>query len=147
MLFNRDYADFVLRLEFKLLTHGANSGIAIRNVRDQKFLEIQIADDSAVAAKSAEFEYTGSLYGVKLDRRAELKPLGQWNTMEIDLKGQALRVTVNGTETLAVSLDDPVVEKYLGGKALPTGLLGLQAWNGGARFRNVEIQEFTRVKP
>ena len=62
-------------------------------------------------ATSKEFEFTGSLYGIKLDRRTELKPLGQWNAMEIDLKGPALQVKVNGNETLSISLDDPAVKK------------------------------------
>jgi hypothetical protein len=145
MFFNRDYADFQLRLEFQL-TRGANSGVALRNKQGQKILEVQIADDSSLPEKTEPFEFTGSLYGVKLDHRAELKPLGQWNAMEIDLKGSALKVKVNGTETLAIALDDPAVTKFLGVPAEATGLLGLQAWIGSVHFRNVQIREYMRVK-
>ncbi|HJZ56689.1 MAG TPA: DUF1080 domain-containing protein [Gemmataceae bacterium] len=138
---DRDYADFVLRPEYQL-SPGANSGVALRMPpKAPKQLEVQIADDSAVPPMSAPFEFTGSLYGVKLEHLAQPNPPGEWNRMEIELKGRSLRVMVNDQETTQVSLDEPAVAKFLGGPAPAGGRIGLQGWHGSARFRNIELQE------
>lgn len=96
-----DYGDFILRLEYKL-TPGANNGVGIRTPANGRAtldgLEIQILDDTA--KKHAHIEpsqYNGSIYGVVPAKRGHLKPLGQWNAMEIRAVGHQIRVTVNGT--------------------------------------------------
>ena len=82
-----------------------------------------------------------ALYGLRPGQRAEPNPPGEWNRMEVEVKGRSLRVTVNGKETARASLDDPAAVKFLGHPAPAAGRIGLQAWRETVWFRNVEVQE------
>ena len=98
----RDYTDFRLRFEFQLQP-GAKSGIGLRMwPGSPKPLEIQIQDDTFPAfAGQRPLERTGTLHGLA-GRPAELRPLGEWNQMEIELRGWSLRVAVNDKESLRI---------------------------------------------
>jgi hypothetical protein len=143
LLTQRDYSDFILRFEF-MLSRGGNSGVTFRAaLGEKKHLEIQILDDSRYP-EIQDTALTGSLYGLALDRRANLKSEGEWNQMEIELRGRSLRVTVNGRDTLQTNLS------RFGGQAnqLPalkrvTGRIGLQNWDRAVRFRNIQLQDLS----
>jgi hypothetical protein len=61
-------------------------------------MEIQVLDDSSpIYANLQQYQYHGSVYGVIPARRGSLKPVGEWNEEEIWIKGNHIRVTVNGT--------------------------------------------------
>ncbi len=152
LLTERDYTDFVLRFEFQL-TKGANSGVALRAVPGEEFqtvalhLEVQIIDDSSLPPGRKDptgalaYARTGSST-VMPSRPAPLKPLGQWNQMTVTLKGQVLRVGVNGTDVLTARLDQlSDSPQALPGLRRPSGRVGFQRHTGEVRFRNVQIQE------
>lgn len=95
-----EFGDFVYRFEFKL-TPGANNGVGLRAPfeGDAAYhgMEVQILDDNAeVYKKLADHQYHGSVYGVIAAKRGALKPVGEWNTEEIAIKGNKIKVTVNG---------------------------------------------------
>ncbi len=140
---DRTYGDFHFRTDYRVLP-GANSGVGLRwPPNTVRHMEIQIADDGSLnSSKVANYEFTGSLYGVGIDRWASLNPVGQWNHMEIDLRGDMLRVEVNGVQTLMISLNDPRVAKYFPDGISKAGRIGLQHWVGSVWFRNVEIREY-----
>ena len=142
LLTDRDYSDFILRLEFQLAA-GGNSAVAIHMPpKAEKQLAANIADDTAPRfAKDPENYRTGSLVGIRLDHRADLKPIGQWNAMEITVRNRSVQIAVNGKETTYVPFDDPAVAKHLGHVAALSGRIGLQACMGTVRFRNVEVKE------
>src|SRR5205823_14332326 len=84
---DRDYADFVLRLEYRL-TPAGNSGVYIRAPEKGHIsrvgMEIQLLDDfDPRYAKLDFYQYTGSIYHVVPPTRRAGKPAGQWNTLEI----------------------------------------------------------------
>ena len=62
--------------------------------------------------------------------------------MEIDVRGSALRVVVNGEQVLQTDLNnfDDQAKKVPGLKR-STGRIGLQSWVGSTRFRKIEIKE------
>src|SRR5262249_20568394 len=76
------------------------------------------------------------------DRRAELKPVGSWNEMVIETRGDWLQVWVNGRRILCQDLD-----RFAGGLGAKPGLrrssgrIGFQQHTGEVRFRNIEIEE------
>jgi Domain of Unknown Function (DUF1080) len=81
----RDYADFVLRLEYRL-TPGGNSGVYLRAPEKGQIsragMEIQILDDyDPKYAKLNFYQYTGSIYHVVAPTQRAGKPAGEWNTM------------------------------------------------------------------
>ncbi len=96
----KEYADFVLRFEFRL-TPAANNGIGIRAPLEGDAayagMEIQVLEDgSPVYWDLQPYQYHGSVYGVVPARRGVLRPIGEWNTEEIVARGRRITVTVNG---------------------------------------------------
>jgi hypothetical protein len=82
----KEYSDFVLRLEFKL-EDGSNNGVGIRAPLSLETaylgMEIQILDDVAADrgkwGKLRPAQYHGSVYDLVPAKRGALKPPGQWN--------------------------------------------------------------------
>ncbi|HKB37888.1 MAG TPA: family 16 glycoside hydrolase, partial [Gemmataceae bacterium] len=148
LLTERDYADFVLRLEFKFAA-GANSGIAFRAAPGEGLIggrlhpEIQLQDDSFPAYSNQQrVQRTGALYAIAIDRLARLKEVGEWNTIGLEVRGSKLRVVVNGDQVLQTDLKnyDDQAER-VPGLERSSGRIGLQCWVGSTRFRKIEIKE------
>jgi hypothetical protein len=153
LLTTRDYSDFVLRLEFKF-AEGANSGIGFRAapgeglaaVGSPRHPEIQLQDDSFAAyANQQRMQRTGALYNLAIDRPARLKEVGEWNSLEMEVRGSKLRVAVNGEQVLETDLKnfDDQAERVPGLKR-SSGRIGLQSWVGSTRFRMIEIKELKK---
>lgn len=150
-LFTADeYADFVLRLEFRL-TAGANNGIGIRaplsGIATYDGIEIQILDDSSSAYKDLEpYQYNGSIYGVVPAKRGHLRPVGQWNAEEIQADRDNLVVRLNGTIVVDTNLSeisrgaalDSLRHRGLKNKKGHIGLLG---HTSKVYFRNLFLKE------
>jgi serine/threonine protein kinase len=150
LLTRQDYDHFLLRLEFKL-ARGGNSGVTFRAApgesrfvaRDKYHPEIQIFDDAdpAWSDKLQPAQTTGALYNLARNAAARLKPLGEWNTMEVMAWGRWLFVSVNGYPTLDVDLDDFKTQaESLPGLKRATGRIGLQNWQGTVQYRNVQVR-------
>ncbi|MFO0827837.1 MAG: DUF1080 domain-containing protein [Phycisphaerales bacterium] len=106
----KDYGDFTLRFDFKL-TPGANNGIGIRTPPEGDAayvgMEIQVLDDSdAKYAQLKPYQYHGSIYGVVPSKRGHQKPVGEWNSEEIDVRGRHVKVTLNGSVIVDADLDE-----------------------------------------
>ena len=96
----KEYANFVLRFEFKL-TKNANNGIGIRAplTGDAAYvgMEIQVLDDSGPDyAKLRPAQYHGSIYDVFACERGHQKPVGEWNEEEITAHGRHITIKLNG---------------------------------------------------
>ena len=98
----KEYANFVLRFEFRL-EEGSNNGIGIRAPYEgdaaYKGMEIQILDHDAPVyrGKLRPAQYHGSIYDVVAAKTGYLKPTGEWNFEEIIADGRHIKVTLNGT--------------------------------------------------
>ncbi len=143
---NRAYANFVLRLEYRVGPAG-NSGVLIRAPHrgDPSFdgIEIQILDDDAPAYRALKPEqYAGSVYGVVAARRGAARPAGEWNALEIRAEGSKVRVVLNGRTVVDADLArHPDAPPRHSGTARAAGFLGLQSHGDPARFRHLEIRE------
>ncbi len=146
---NRDFADFELRLEYRL-TPGGNSGVYIRAPEQGHIsrvgMEIQILDDHHPRyAKLDFYQYTGSVYHVVAPNRRAGKPAGQWNEMHIRAKGREIVVVLNGKKIVDANLErwlqDPAVAKEHPGLARAAGRIGLQSHTDRVEFRNLRIKE------
>jgi hypothetical protein len=145
---DQDYADFELRLEYRLRP-GGNSGVYIRAPEQGHIsrvgMEIQILDDNHPSyARIDFFQYTGSLYHVVAPTRRAGKPAGQWNSMTIRAESRRLTVHVNGMRVVDADLDrcrqDPEVAREHPGLARTTGRIGLQSHTDRVEFRNLRIK-------
>ena len=145
----REYANFVLRLEYRLKP-GGNSGVYIRAPEKGHIsrvgMEIQILDDNDPQYARIDFyQYTGSIYHVVAPTRRAGKPAGQWNTMEIRAEGREIVVVLNGKKIVDANLDrclkDPAIAKEHTGLARTTGRIGLQSHSERVEFRNLRVKE------
>ena len=118
---SRAYGDFVLRCEFRL-TPGADTGLGIRlppgGEAAYDGIEIQLVDESdPKRAGLRPHERSGALYGVVAPSAAALKPVGEWNAVEVTARGSRITVVLNGTQVV----DADIAEFREGGKPTPDG--------------------------
>ena len=113
LLSKEEYGDMLLRFEFKLPPAG-NNGIAIRTPLGghpaSDGFEIQVLDSDGYNAAHPKnpllpYQYHGSLYHCVGAKHGYLRPVGQWNYEEIEVRGQKIKVTLNGTKILDVDID------------------------------------------
>jgi len=144
----KEYANFVLRLEFKL-SEGGNSGIGLRAPYEgdaaYQGMEIQVLDDPAPVYRSIQpAQHCGSIYDVFPARQGALKPTGEWNSYEITATGRRISVKLNGTVVVDADLDtvkDPVVLKRHPGLTRTKGHIGLLGHKSHVEFRAAKVRE------
>jgi len=153
----KEYADFILRFEFKL-TENANNGIGIRAPLsgDAAYagMEIQVLHDSGSQYTDLRpAQYHGSVYQMFPAKRGFQKPVGEWNFEEITVKGRQITVTLNGVTIVDADLDDVKDEALLAkhrdlgrpegsrGIANTKGHVGLLGHGTRVEFRNIRIRE------
>src|SRR5262245_30911975 len=144
LMTEKEYADFELRLEFKMPKMG-NSGVALRSPLkgDPAYagMEIQLLDDANWKGLRPA-QHTGSIYDVVPAAKQVNKPFGEWNTMRIVCKGRTVKVEVNDTELVNANLDDykDHFQKH-SGLTRAKGHVGLQSYNYRVEFRNIFIKK------
>ena len=135
----KDFGDFELRLDFKLLGQNTNAGIQIRSSR--------IPDHHEMIGYQADLgqNYWGALYDESRRRkvlagpdpdvlRKVLKP-NDWNTYRIVCKGPRIELWINDLQTVNYTEDDINIPL--------TGKIALQIHGGSpgeAWYRNIRIQ-------
>jgi hypothetical protein len=112
-------------------------------------MEIQVLDDDApMYATLQQYQYHGSVYGIIPAKRGFLRPVGEWNTEEILVRGSRIRVTLNGT----VIVDGDLTEAARGGTmdrrphpgmARAGGHIGWLSHDSVVRFRNIRIRDLS----
>ena len=137
----KKYKDFVLKLDWKVSRRNDNSGVFIRFLDPDNDpliavntgYEIQI-DDLAMADGNP-LHKTGAIYNfaAPLNARVASKPVGQWNTFEIEVTGQKYRVTLNG---------EKLIPEFTGNRNTE-GYIGIQNHDADSHvsFRNIMIKE------
>lgn len=144
----KEYANFVLRFDFKL-TENANNGIAIRSPLegDSAYtgMEIQVLDDGGAEYKTLRpAQYHGSIYDCFPCERGHQKPVGEWNYEEITANGRHVTVKLNGATIVDANLDDIKDEAKLKrhpGLANVKGHIGFLGHGARVEFRNLRVKE------
>lgn len=145
----KDYADFELRLEYRL-TPGGNSGVYIRAPQTGHIsrvgMEIQLLDDAhSNYAKVKPYQNTGAIYHVVGPTERHAKPAPEWNDLTILAKGRVVQVTLNGKKIVDADLEKyvaiPAVAKEHTGLKRDAGKIGLQSHTDRVEFRNLRIRE------
>lgn len=147
---DKEYADFHLKLEFKL-TPNANNGIGIRTPMsgDPAYvgMELQVLDDSGSDYKNLkEYQYHGSIYGVVACKRGHQKPVGEWNTQEVIVKGKQVTVKLNGVTIVDADIEKASDPKTVDGGNHPglkrdKGFICFCGHGSRVDFRNLRIKE------
>jgi hypothetical protein len=132
----KTYQDFELRLDFRFVSKGADSGIFLRASKEgsnwpAKNYQVQTMDNESIAAV-----YATALDRVKMKRDADLmrkvrKTGGEWQSYVITIKGDHAEVQLNGA---LITVAD--------GLTVQPGHIGLQGEGGQLEFKNIRIREF-----
>jgi hypothetical protein len=152
LLTAKQYANFVLRFEFKMPPEGSNNGLGIRAPREgdaaYQGMELQILDEKAALAgkwgQLKDAQYHGSLYLVAAAKKGAMKPAGEWNVQEVTADGSKVKVVLNGQTILdfdIATVKDPEILKKHPGLKNTTGHIGFLGHNDYIEFRNIRIKE------
>jgi hypothetical protein len=130
----KDYGNFELYVDWKIQKDG-DSGIYLRGKP-----QVQIWDP---ALPGAQGHGSGGLYNNKVGRSTPLtkadRPIGQWNTFHIIMKGDKVTVFLNGEKVV----DEVPLENYpdYSGPIPAKGTIELQHHGNPLEFRNIYIKE------
>ena len=157
LLAEKEYGNFIARVEFKL-PPGGNNGLAIRSpgegdVAYSGMCELQVLDsEHEKYAKLDDRQYHGSAYGMAAAHRGYLRETGEWNFQQVTVDGSTIKVELNGSVILDTDLSkvtEFMAERPHPGKDRTTGYFGFAGHNDPVEFRNISIKELppTPAKP
>ena len=107
------FGNCVIRVVYKTSEPTSNSGVYIRiadRPNDEWFAvhhgyEVQICDNQD------EYHTTGAIYSLSKVTSRQEKKTGEWNTMEITLKGPLVLISLNGVEVNRFDPSQPVPKR------------------------------------
>jgi hypothetical protein len=135
----KEYADFELRLKFKLLGKGANAGVQLRSRR--------VPDHNEMIGYQADLGdgWWGCLYdesrrckvlaGSSKEERGNPVKRDDWNDYRIRCEGRRIQLWINGKQTVDYTEPDESIEQR--------GLIGLQIHGGPpseAWYRDIRVK-------
>jgi hypothetical protein len=143
----------VIRVVYKTSTPRSNSGVFIRvdeKPKDEWYAvhhgyEVQICDGSDP------FHRTGAVYSLS-QVTAPAPKSGEWNTMEITLRGDRVQVAINGTQVTDFDPKGPVPERKKQyeperGPRAESGYFGLQNHDDAGGQANPVYFKEVSVRP
>jgi hypothetical protein len=154
LVYEKPLGDFVLALDFKI-TPGCNSGVFLRTSpltprpgKDVGFNGVEIAID---AAEGPGFHTSGAIYDLVSTEVNAMKPVGEWNRLEITSDGSRIGVTLNGRRVSGLDFDewkepnkrpDGSAHKFdVAYKDHPrVGYIGLQDHGSDCWYRNIKLR-------
>jgi hypothetical protein len=154
LVHTQQWENFTLALDFKI-TARCNSGVFVRTHsltprpgRDVGFNGLEIAIDDTVTAGLHD---TGALYDLVKPSRNAMKPVGQWNHIEITCAGPRISVVLNGIKVTQADLDrfvkpnlrpDGSAHKFdVAFRDHPRrGYIGLQDHGSPCWFKNIKLK-------
>ncbi len=155
MIHEKKRESFVLRLDFKI-SAGCNSGVFFRTFsldpaegRDVGFNGMEIAIDDTTTAG---YHDTGAIYDLAKPSENAMKPVGEWNQLELRCRGNHIRVTINGkvvTEMDCGEFTKPALRPDGTSHKFPicysehphAGYIGLQDHGADCWFKNIRLKE------
>jgi hypothetical protein len=139
-----------IRLVYKVDSERANSGLFIRIPEAPKSEDDAINKGIEVQIDQGDDDWhcTGVLYSMTKAKARPSKPIGEWNTMVIAMRGPRTTVTVNGVVVTDYDGVTPVPEKVKPyepdrGKRPDSGYIALQHHSGKGV---VTFKEITLVR-
>ncbi|GHD23450.1 ThuA domain-containing protein [Streptomyces galbus] len=137
---DRGFGSYSLKLDWKTAGDD-NSGVFVGfPPSDDPWSAVDHGYEVQIDATDVPEKTTGSVYGFRSadlkKRDRALNPPGEWNTYEIRVEGERLRVWLNGVKINDFTNTDPA-------RSLTDGHIGLQNHGAGdeVSFRNVRIKE------
>jgi hypothetical protein len=143
------FGDAVLKVVFKTTGPRGNSGVVIRMPEAPADPWYGVHNGYEVQIESAgdEWHSTGSIYSISKVSSRQQKAPGEWNTMEIELRGPVTSITVNGVKVNEYREGQPVPERKMWyepvrGPRPDVGYIGLQNHDAASivYFKEVSVR-------
>ncbi len=92
------FGDCTLKVVFKTAGGRANSGVVIRMPEQPSdaWYGVHNGYEVQIDAGGDEWHRTGAIYSLSRATKANQKPAGEWNTLEISLRGPKTTIHLNG---------------------------------------------------
>jgi len=153
---NEEFSNFHLKLEWKISKNG-NSGIIFFVNEDlSKYPasyntgpEMQVLDNDGHADGKINKHRAGDLYDLIASSSEPVKPVGQWNKVEIVANNGKLDFFMNGIKVVSTTMWDDQWKKMVAGskfKTMPgfsiykSGKIALQDHGDEVWYRNIQIK-------
>ena len=154
---DEEYSNFDLKLEWKISENG-NSGILINIKEDaakynETYItgpEIQVLDNDGHPDGKITKHRAGDLYDLIKSSSEPVKPVGEWNAVEIISNKGKLQVFVNGTNVVTTTMWDDNWRSLIAGSKFKNwadfgtfkkGKIALQDHGNAVWYRNIEIKK------
>ncbi len=157
LITDEEFSDFHLKLDWKISPNG-NSGIIFFVHEDQEQypntyntgLEMQVLDNNGHPDAKIHKHRAGDLYDLIASSEETVKPVGEWNQVEIISNKGSLVLFLNGTEVVSTTLWDENWETMVANSkfaSMPgfgtykSGKIALQDHGDEVWFRNIVIRK------
>ncbi|MCO5238105.1 MAG: DUF1080 domain-containing protein [Chitinophagaceae bacterium] len=153
---NEEFGDFDLKLDWKISPNG-NSGIMFLVKEDPKYErsyytgpEMQVLDNNGHPDAKIIKHRAGDLYDLITSSPENVKPVGEWNSVEIKLKNSQLELWQNGVKVVSTTLWDENWNKLVAGSKFKnmedfakfrSGRIVLQDHGNEVWFKNIRIRK------
>jgi len=158
---DKEYTNFHLKLEWKVAAKS-NSGIIFFVNEDlAKFkntyetgLEMQVLDNDGHPDGKIEKHRAGDLYDLIKSTTEPVKPVGEWNSVDIVCKFGKLQMLLNGVKVVETMLWDDKFKALVAGSkfatwpgfaAFQSGKIALQDHGDNVWYRNIMIKEWNTM--
>jgi hypothetical protein len=149
-----EYGDFDLKFEWKV-TEAANSGVIYRVGLGETASyvtgpEYQVLDNAKAEDNKKQNHLAASLYDIVLKPTAKTKPVGEWNTGRVRVRGWHVEHWLNGEQVVDVDLASPEGKALIAASkfkdwakfaSLPRGHIALQDHGHEVSFRAITVEE------
>lgn len=153
LVYEKPLENYKLSLDFKI-SPKCNSGIFVRTFplaprpgKDVGFNGIEVAIDDTT---TADYHDTGAIYDLSKPTKNAMKPVGEWNHIEITNDRNLLTVALNGEQVNRIDFDqwteinkrpDGSPHKFdVAYKNHPRkGYIGLQDHGGNCWYKNIKL--------
>lgn len=143
---DKDYTDFELYVDWKMVEHNGDSGIYLRG-----FPQVQVWDpDNPKEVGNGAPRGSGALWNNNPDNPGRWplvkadNPVGEWNSFHVRMIGSKVSIWLNGKLTV----DGQIMDNYFDRTkpVLPSGPIELQTHGSEIRFRNIFVREIKDAK-
>jgi len=116
----KKYNDFILKIDWKVKRKNDNSGVFVRfsDPGNDPWIAVNIGyeiqiDDLALPS-GRPVHKTGAIYGLAAPSSLASKPVGEWNTFEIQAIDQSYTVILNNTKVISSFFGNRLTKGYIG---------------------------------
>jgi len=125
--------DATVKVVFKTTGARGNSGVYIRMPEkpSDAWYGVHNGYEVQIDSSGDDWHCTGAIYSISKVSARNQKPAGEWNTLEIELKGPLTRIRLNGKQVNEFTEGQPVPERKqwyepIRGPRAKTGYIGIQ---------------------